>query len=251
MLCKFESLEDRRLLSGTTVVGPSAVINPGGPIILSSPGTGVTVHAEATDPFTAKLAKLSSTISGPLSTLSGSIDWGDGKSTSRATFKRASDGSISIYGAHTYAKTGTYHIDITVMRGPVLDPPRPVPQFIILLGHIKTTAKIKADDDGGVSITETARKKFTAKVGSFDFQTLDIVLAGTTIDWGDGHASAGTLNHAGSLLDGEYDVIGTHTYAKAGTYKVHVIVHTKLAGSSKVTGTAADFFSTIKVMGAA
>ena len=169
----------------------------------------------------------------------------------RATFKRASDGSISILGTHTYAKTGTYHIDITVMRGPVIDPPHPVPQFIIFLGHIKTTAKIRSDDDGGVSLTETAKETFTTKVGSFDFHTLDIVLAGTTIDWGDGHTSAGTLNHAGTLLDGEYDVIGTHTYGKTGTYKVHVIVHTKLAGSSKVTGTAADFFSTIKVMGAA
>jgi hypothetical protein len=246
-----ESLEDRRLLSGSTVAGASSAINPGGPIILPSPGTGVTVHGEATDQFTAKLANLSSTISGPLATLSASVNWGDGTSSSRATLKKSSDGQISIYGTHKYAKTGTYHIDITVLRGPIIDPPHPVPQFIIFLGNIKTTAKIKADDDGGVSLTETATQKFTAKVGSFDFSTLDIVLAGTTIDWGDGHTSAGTLGHTGTLLDGEYNVIGTHTYAKTGTYKVHVIVHTKLAGSSKITGTAADFFSTIKVMGAA
>jgi hypothetical protein len=246
-----ELLEDRRLMS-TTAPSPSLAIGPiivgPGPVVLASPGKGVAVHAEATDEFTAKIARLPGHTAKHLSELSGSIDWGDGSDESTATFTRATDGTISVLGTHTYANTGKFNVSVTIIRRPYAEPGKPVPQFVVLLGTVKTTATVTPDDDGGVSIVEGANHKFTAKVGSFDFRPLDIVIDHTTIDWGDGTTSNGNAVQTGAIFSGEYNVFGTHTYAKTGIYKVHVVVHTRLAGSKLVSGTAADFFSKITVV---
>jgi hypothetical protein len=237
-----ESLEDRRLLS-TTFKTP-IITDPLPPI-----GTPSTVHAEATDQFNTKLGTLPGRTVTNVSQLHGSINWGDGTSASDATFKRNADGTFKVLGTHTYAKKGTYSVVVTISTFLIPVPGQPSPLLGFVLGQLKTTANVSPDDDGGVSLTETATQKFTARVGSFDFRALDIVLDKATIDWGDGKTSSAKLVREGTLFSGEYDVFGTHTYAKTGTYKVHVIVKTRLAGSTVVTGTAANFFSTIKVMG--
>jgi hypothetical protein len=50
------------------------------------------------------------------------------------------------------------------------------------------------------------------------------------IHWGDGQTPAGTVT---SDSDGGFDVIGDHTYAGLGGYKVKVVIHD--AGGSTAT----------------
>src|SRR5581483_5523695 len=206
MQIPMETLEDRRLMSATlndSSVTPTAVTVP---VIIAAPGTPIPVHAEATEQFTAKLARLPGHTASSVSQLMGSVSWGDGK-MSDASFARNSDGTIAVLGTHTYAKKGTYNIDVTISRRPVITPGRPIPFFAVFLGHVKTKATVVADDDGGVSLTEVATQQFTDRIGSFDFRTIDILIDHTTIDWGDGKTSNAKLVREGSLFSGEYDVI--------------------------------------------
>src|SRR2546423_447666 len=81
----------------------------------------------------------------------------------------------------------------------------------------------------GVTLHEQAGKEFTAEVGSFVFPAPGNGL-GASIDWGDGATSAGTLKADGPVGVDQinYDVIGTHTYAKPGTYAIRVTVTRQL-----------------------
>jgi hypothetical protein len=242
----FETLETRRFLSATVTPIAITPIDPVAPIVIASPGKPLPISAEATDPFTGGVATLPGTIASNLLSLHGNISWGDGKS-SQAWFVRAKDGSITVEGSHTWAKAGKYKVVALLSQSPVGKPGQPLPQYIRLLGSITTTATVTADEDGGVKLIEPSDTKFTAKLGSFDFRAIDVIIKSVKIDWGDGTTSLGTLK--GSLLTGgEYSVFGTHTYTKIATYKVHIVVTTELAGSNKITGTAADFYSTIEVL---
>lgn len=260
-----EALEDRRLMSASPSIsvttGPTPPTVPWLPMPIEPVGKPVAVHAEATDRFTATIATLpdtgiySQTIQ--LRTLLGTITWGDGTPTSSASFIRGSDGLIHVLGTHTYAHSGHYNVSVSLEEftnlGPV-PPFSPLPTVvgpILFLGTVKTTAYVTADNDGGVSLTEIAGKSFTAQIGSFDFRGIDTFIKQVVINWGDGHTSTGTLKGGLLTTNGEYDVFGTHTYAHAGTYKVHVTVISALAGSNVISGTVADFFSTIKVVDAA
>ena len=49
----------------------------------------------------------------PSSSYSATIDWGDGTSTSNGTIS-GSNGKFNVNGSHTYSKTGTFYIKITV-----------------------------------------------------------------------------------------------------------------------------------------
>ena len=54
-----------------------------------------------------------------------------------------------------------------------------------------------------------------------------------TIDWGDGTTSAGTVKGNGR---GGFDVVGTHTYVRSGTYTLRVGATRKGGGSASATG---------------
>ena len=129
--------------------------------------------------------------------------------------------------------------------GPLPGSPLKIPS--VLLATIHSTAIISPDTDGPVTLTETAGKSFTAKVGSFDFRSIDLVLS-ATVDWGDGTHSAGKIS--GNFSTGEWNVLGTHTYAKAGTYKVAVKVLSHVVGAPSTVpfGTVAQWVSTINVL---
>jgi hypothetical protein len=248
MISLIETLEDRRLLSVTLPLTP--IVQQPPPPTAVTPVTNllhaVPVTAEATDSFTATVATLPSTGIASGLILRGTINWGDGTPTSQASFVHVPNSTtIRVLGSHKYANAGKFTVTVSVFGSPnVVGPLKP--PVIINVGTVKTTATVSDDDDGGVTLTETAGKKFTARLGSFDFLSIDLLVS-AKIEWGDGITSAGDL-HGGLLAGGEFNVFGTHTYAKPGTYKVHIIVQTRLVGQTLPSGTAADFFSTIKVI---
>jgi hypothetical protein len=95
----------------------------------------------------------------------------------------------------------------------------------------------------GVTLSEVATQKFTAKLGEFTFKTVDQAL-NAVINWGDGTHSAGTL--IGSYATGQYYVQGTHTYGDTGTFKVNVKIFARPFGSPILpTGAIAQFNSVI------
>jgi hypothetical protein len=57
----------------------------------------------------------------------------------------------------------------------------------------------------------------------------------SSIDWGDGSTSTGTVVGNGR---GGFDITGTHTYAEAGTYIIHVAATRQGGGSASATGKA-------------
>jgi hypothetical protein len=119
-----------------------------------------------------------------------SIKWGDG-ATSAGTLQSTGTGTFNVLGSHTYAKTGTDFVSITIIE-------------------VGTAA-------GKVyPLTIGSSKTFSGNLA-----TLQIPLPGTaaaaylaTINWGDGKTSVGKLVLSGNILT----LSGSHTYSAAGKY---------------------------------
>jgi phospholipase C len=138
------------------------------------------------------------------------INWGDGHVTA-GTVSIDSQGRFNVFGLNTYARDGSYTVTVTIR------------------------------DDGGASVTvhttaviqdaplTAASRSITATVGSAFSGVVavfrdpgsdgDLSEYHAQINWGDGHTSAGSV-----ALDphGGFDVIGTNTFAAAGSYTVNV-----------------------------
>jgi len=72
---------------------------------------------------------------------------------------------------------------------------------------------------GGVTLFELANQPFTAPVAHVRLAAApDVRVA---IDWGDGQTSAGTLRSGGGV---DFDVLGTATYHRPGSFAVRVFV---------------------------
>jgi RHS repeat-associated protein len=141
------------------------------------------------------------------------IAWGDG-STSTATAVALPDGTFAVPGQHSYAEAGYYPIVIEV------------------------------DDPGGATLAgttwaEIADPDLTAQGGNVfglaGLPTGDVVVATgadaaappgdyrAVIDWGDGSTSLGELR-ASAARPGDYQVVGNHTYAAAGSYPIRTAI---------------------------
>jgi hypothetical protein len=111
--------------------------------VIASPGA-LTISATAHQNFTALLGSFSSELSSL--NMTATIDWGDGTvSTGRIvaepTAGPSSQGRFAVYGNHTYAKTDSYLVTVTVTAevGPVVDPTAPP---IILVAQFKSVADV-------------------------------------------------------------------------------------------------------------
>jgi hypothetical protein len=228
---------------------------------VSVKGIPVAIAATAYKPFTGLVAQLAG-FAGNASTLSVTINWGDGTAASKGSIAPTTNiaNILSILGQHTYTKSGAFTVEVIVTQQ---TGPTGSTTPIILVADIKSTAKV-APFVNGVKLTEAAGKAFTATVGSFIYSGITPVATNAsaptlsaTIDWGDNSSSAGKilLESAGAPI---YDAVGSHTYAKTGVYKVHVVVTSRLilppisTIGAKLpqppTVIIADFFSEIDVV---
>jgi hypothetical protein len=260
----FEALEARRLLTAVLPGDPTQPVDaPPGDVPVDSqpldptggevavpiytinksaqPSSGVTLKETVNHKFTAKLGEFTfKTVDEALNAV---INWGDGTHSAGKLVGSYATGKYYVQGTHTYTHADTYAVDVKIFARPIgspVTPSSPVAEF-------GATIKAKAATPTGVSLTEVAQRKFTAKLGEFTFRTVDQLLS-ADVNWGDGKHSAGKL--VGSYATGQYYVEGTHTYSHAGTFKVHVTIFASLAGSPNLPKFAVDdFFATIKVMG--
>jgi hypothetical protein len=232
-LSLIEILEDRKLLSLTVVSGPIAT--PITPIILTPPiqpvapvptpssiVSGRNIYAEVDQPFRAVVGSIA--VLPPIAagfTLEAMINWGDGTPSTLASFVHEANGPTDLIGSHTYGAAG---IDDTTVSL-ILAPPAGSAASVILLGSASGTADV-ISSNGAVTLSKSAGIDFAANVGSFS-SNLPVSLMTATIDWGDGTTSVGNilaLPVATPVAGGRFEVIGSHTYAKTGSYAVNVTV---------------------------
>jgi hypothetical protein len=145
------------------------------------------------------------------------VNWGDG--TTDNVFAVTSAGAVP-RTPHTFAEEGTYHGVITIFDE---------------MGHnsAATPFTVKVADaplsgSAGAPLTGLAAGAplaFQAAAFSDANPNSTISEFSASINWGDGTTSAGTVaSQALGTTTGPYGVTGTHTYAKAGTFKVTVTV---------------------------
>lgn len=160
------------------------------------------------------------------------IDWGDG-TTSPGTITATGGGHFTVSGTHTYADEGS-----PTIKASISDPDDPG-------GPAATSSTATVLDAGltasngtplnGVEAQVTSGTVATFTDGNLGATSADFTSGGgsTTIDWGDGQSSAGTVTQTGP---GQFTVSGSHTYAHGGNYTIGV----KIVDDGGSTATAAD-----------
>ena len=162
------------------------------------------------------------------------ISWGDGSSSAGAVSFNSSLGQFQVTAGHAYKLPATYHPQISITSAG---------------GNGGTIAKVYVADAPlhpfPTTITASAGKAFSGVVGSFTDSDPNQKLSyyTSTITWGDGHTSAGTI--AFNTLTHRYDVSGTNTYAAGGSFPVNVFIadtggmNLKISSAASVSGTPA------------
>jgi hypothetical protein len=202
-----ESLETRRLLSAAVVPH----------------GQGVMLDVNANEAFTQSLGDFVgiSTTREAKFNITALVHWGDGSAASAGAVAIDSSGNITVSGSHAYSNAGKFAVTVAI-KGAVLNKSGQPTTNVVALGMIKSSAiAAQSNSSGGVTINEVPGVSFTTSVGTF------ITIAPAThlhasINWGDGSSSTGTLKSDGviGLDEIQFEVDGTHTYAKAGTYPI-------------------------------
>jgi hypothetical protein len=161
------------------------------------------------------------------------IDWGDG-TTSTGTITANGGGHFTVSGTHTYADEGSPTIKVSIT-----DPDDPGGPAIASRAATVLDAALAAANGtplSGIEAQVTSGTVATFTDANPGATTADFTA--TTIDWGDGQSSAGTVTQTGP---GQFTVTGSHTYAHGGNFTIGV--HIVDDGGS--TATAADSASII------
>jgi len=184
--------------------------------------------------FTVPVARFDPPYPTYLSGYLATIDWGDGTTSIGSVSINSALGppySGQVFGTHSYRNPGTYNVTTTI---DTLD-------RVALPGVSTAPATVVA------SILSASVPTIQARVGDL-FQgavafvtnvTRDQVNAPTaaSIDWGDGTPpTGGTIV---PLTDASFEVIGSHTYARPGTFSLTVVIDRPGTGDfTSASGTA-------------
>ncbi len=235
--------------TGSTVVGGTTInVTSTGPVS-STPNPIVSTANTAAAPLKAQGATVSGTPGAPLtgvlvatfmdtgvpgtpSDYTASIDWGNG--TTSAATSITSQGTpngvvFSVFGTNTYATAGTYPLTVTITKTASGATAIASGQAVISAAAVGTitpgTATALSVNTGvplaAASVIGTFTSSNTSEPAS-DFSAV--------IDWGDGSpTSIGTV--VAGTPAGTFNVEGTHTYAKNGTYTPTILL-TQSGGST-------------------
>lgn len=247
-------MEGRQMMSAS----PLGEVNPGGPIIIG-PGPVIvgqaTTHsvglkAEAGVSWTGDLGKVDFPYLINAKTLEATVNWGDGTTLdSDIVVRQTAPGEIVIDGTHTYANAGKYEIQITVETIPPVITPMNALIEPLVLAKFDSSASIRPDVGGGASLLELVGQKFTAGLGTFVYNNVDLAF-NAVINWGDGTTSSGMVVRDNREGFNDWIVVGTHNYSKISDYKVEVSVYAHPVGSNIVpTQPLTTFTADIKTLG--
>jgi len=141
------------------------------------------------------------------------IDWGDNITTTGTVVGSA--GSFTVQGSHTYADDGLYSPVVTVTRT--------TDNIQLVLQSPGVTVGFGSGDvltgQGQPAIVSNATTLTNVVVATFTDPYLGSGVNDyfTTIDWGDGNVTAGTLTLGN---DNVYTVTGSHAYATGGQFTI-------------------------------
>jgi YD repeat-containing protein len=165
-----------------------------------------------------------------------SVNWGDGTTSTGTVNVLANYGrsyELQITADHTYFEEGSHTATATVTDPAGLQSQASVtvPVVDAALDSAGETVSGMAGSvtTGTIAILNDANTYATAQ----DFYTGDYTVS--ISNWGDGASGSGTLQ---ALSGGDFDVLGSHTYAAAGTYTIHGTVTDEGGKSTSFTGTA-------------
>jgi hypothetical protein len=217
------AIADRDGATATAAGTVTVTDGPDAPLTAS----GTTVQATAGLPFSGTVATL--TDADPGATVNDyevSIAWGDGQ-TSPGTVTADAGGGFIVAGTHTYALPGPYPVTVTV-RDTAGASATADSQAVV---NANTDAPLTAQ---AATAHATAAAPFTAVVATFTDAAPpgDLSDYAATIAWGDGQTSPGTVT-ADPQGAARFDVIGTHTYVREGTFAVPVFIRSR--GGATVT----------------
>ncbi len=151
------------------------------------------------------------------------IDWGDGN-LSDGFIVANNSGGFDVYGTNTYAEEGSYVVSVSIAD--------------VGGSSASSTSTANVADAAlsatGIDVNSTEGISFTGAVATLTDANLnsDISDLSATINWGDGHSSAGVITSAGMNT---YTVSGTNTYAEEGSYSISVSI-TDIGGSKTSAG---------------
>jgi hypothetical protein len=192
---------------------------------------GQDISATALVPFSGVLATfVDQDPAGNADDFTATIDWGDG-STSLG-FVRAASGGFEIDGTHSYVTAGNFTTTASIVDTAGSS------------ASATGTATVVGNTD--LPLTPTAltfnsieQTEFSGTVATFTDADPEAKADDYTaqIDWGDGFTTQGTIQ-ADSLISGQFDVVGDHTYSEEGTIKVTVAISDAGGASANVASTA-------------
>jgi hypothetical protein len=135
------------------------------------------------------------------------INWGDGVTSEGIV--SGSGGSFTVSGSHNYRNARSFPVSVTIVdqdsqTSKTVTPTATISGSVALqAGNVTATANASTGTINVASFTASSGSSFSAN-----------------IDWGDGSLTTGTVS--GSA--GSYTVSGSHTYATAGSFPLHVVI---------------------------
>jgi hypothetical protein len=202
-----------------TDVGGSSATSNGTALVNDAPlaATGASSQQWEGTPFTALVAHFTDADpNGAVGDYAATILWGDG-TNSLGSIVANPDGGFDVTGSHTYATEGvhTYAVSILDEGGAGNGAPGIIIVFDApLSGSGQSFSTPPSGSTGSVPVAS-----FTDPGGSDGSTNYS-----TTIDWGDGTSSLGTITQSASGAPGTFTVTGSHTYASRGFWTVHTTI---------------------------
>lgn len=193
--------------------------------------TASTITAAEGGPFSGTVATLTERDFARPPSLTAAVAWGDGSATSPGII--GGSGAVDAYlvsGSHTYAEESPsvgYPTQITV-SGP--NAPTVTGSGTAAVSDAPLTAT-------AVAVAGRPKTALTdVPVATFTDADVNGAVTDYTalIDWGDGASTAGTV----TTTSGGFVVLGSHTYARHGTYTTTVAVTDVGGATTQTSGTA-------------
>jgi PKD repeat protein len=219
----------------TVTATASGSVNVGEGDSLSATATSIS-PTEGSALTSTQVATFTSTYTGNVaSDFTASIDWGDGSSTSTGVVSGSGGNfvvSTSSSDSHVYADEGTYTVKITIKD----DTPGTASV------SASSSVSVGEADSLSASVTEINTTSEGATVANTQVATFTSTYTDNTasdftatIDWGDGHTSAGVITGSNGSFVVKTSSNDSHVYADEGTYTVTITINDDTPGTATVS----------------
>jgi uncharacterized protein (TIGR03118 family) len=188
---------------------------------------GARFGATANQPFSGAVATFTDTDSSLTAVnFTATINWGDGSTASSGSIVALTTSGFDVTGSHSYVHTGTFSVKVTI-NDSKNNTTTALAQAVVTIPPLLLVGATVTATEGAVFQGTLATLSDTDGNQNPNAYT-------STLVWGDGATTSGTLSPNGA----GFDVVGSHTYAEEGTDTITVTVADTDGSSASVTSTA-------------